>query len=288
MRHTFEKKNDKSITSMFRRKIHLINNFKTNMFINNDIIDSKSIIINSIKKQTFINSIDVIISIEIKSSKNNIQRSIHIRKTIVISSHIEIIVFINDINLLKNKDFLFESIDDVNNFIFYVHLIDAFTFVVVVRNDCNQFIQIFRNFKLNRISKLNYSNVFQVSFEQTEHVKFFTIKKSKFTHRNDWFKKILIVCVTTYAIATTISIDKILVVNNSIDLTTATLSTFSVVNMIISIIFIDSSSSIDLIDVLVLNSTSKFSKLMLFNDVTIHRSNATNFFVKIVEKFSII
>ena len=185
MRHTFEKKNDKSITSMFRRKIHLINNFKTNMFINNDIIDSKSIIINSIKKQTFINSIDVIISIEIKSSKNNIQRSIHIRKTIVISSHIEIIVFINDINLLKNKDFLFESIDDVNNFIFYVHLIDAFTFVVVVRNDCNQFIQIFRNFKLNRISKLNYSNVFQVSFEQTEHVKFFTIKKSKFTHRND-------------------------------------------------------------------------------------------------------
>ena len=66
------KKNDKSITLMFRRKIHLINNFKTNMFINNDIIDSKSIIINSIKKQTFINNTDVIILIKVKSLKNNI------------------------------------------------------------------------------------------------------------------------------------------------------------------------------------------------------------------------
>ena len=70
--HLKEKKNDKSIMSIFRREVHLINNFKTNMFINNDIIEFESIMINSIKKQAFIISTDAIISIKIKLLKNNI------------------------------------------------------------------------------------------------------------------------------------------------------------------------------------------------------------------------
>ena len=271
------KKNDKSITLIFRREIHLINNFKINMLINNDVIESKKIIINSIKKQTFIINIDVIISIKVKSSKNNIQRSIHIRKTIIVLFHIEMMMFINDINLFESKSFLFESIDDVN-FTLYVHLIDAFIFVVVVRNDYNQSIQISRNFRLNRIFKLNYFNAFQINSKQIEKIKSLTIRKSKSTHKNDWFKKLLIVCVTTYAIVTTVSINNVFIVNNSnIELFTATLSTSSIVNTIISIIFIDS-----------IFSTSKFSKLMLFNNVIIHLSNVANFFVKIVEKFSVI
>ena len=72
MRHTFEKKNDKSITSIFRREIYLINNFKTNMLINNNVIKFESIMINSIKKQAFIININVTISIKVKLSKNNI------------------------------------------------------------------------------------------------------------------------------------------------------------------------------------------------------------------------
>ena len=178
------KKNDKSITLMFRREIYLINNFKTNMFINNDIINSKNIIINSIKKQTFINNINVIILIKVKLSKNNIQRLIHIRKIIVVLFYIEMIVFINNINLSKNKFFLFEFVENVN-FTFYVHLIDTFIFVVVIRNDYVQSIQIFRNFKFDRISKLNYFNAFQINSKQIEKIKSLTIKKSKFTHKND-------------------------------------------------------------------------------------------------------
>ena len=197
-------------------------------------------------------------------------------------------MFINDINLSKNKNFLFEFVENVN-FTSYIHLIDTFIFVVVIHNDHVQSMQIFRNFKFDRISKLNYFNVFQINSKQIEKIKSLTVKKSKFTHKNDWFKKFLIVYVTTYAIVTTISIDNVFVIdNNNIELFTTTFSLLLIVNTIISIIFIDSSSLIDLIDVFILNSTSKFSKLMLFNDVTIHRSNVANFFVKIVEKFSII
>ena len=182
--HLKEKKNDKSITSVFRREVHLINNLKANMLINNDVIEFENIMINSVKKQTFIINTDVIISIKVKSSKNNIQRFVHIRKTIVISLYIEIVVFINDINLSKIRDFLFESVDDVN-FTLYAHLVNAFTFVVIIRNDHAQSIQIFRNFKLDRISKLNYFNAFQVSSEQIEKIKLLAIRKSKFTHKND-------------------------------------------------------------------------------------------------------
>ena len=157
--HLKEEKNDKLITSILRREVHLINNFKANMLINNNIIEFQSIMINSIKKQTFITNTDAIISIKIKPSKNNIQRLVHIRKIIVISFHIEVAVFINDINLSKIRNFLFESTDDVN-FTLYAHLINAFISVVIIRNDHAQSIQIFRNFKLDRISKLNYFNAF--------------------------------------------------------------------------------------------------------------------------------
>ena len=36
-----DKKNDKIVKDMIRREVHLINNLKTNMFIENDVIDSK-------------------------------------------------------------------------------------------------------------------------------------------------------------------------------------------------------------------------------------------------------
>ena len=93
--HIKNMKNDKSITFIFRREIHLIDNFKINIFIDNDVIDVEKIIINSIKKETFIINIDAIISIKMKSSKTFIQRSIHIRKIIVISSLTKMTIFIH-------------------------------------------------------------------------------------------------------------------------------------------------------------------------------------------------
>ena len=43
-------KDDKSTVSMLRREIHLIDNLKTNMLIDNDVFDSKDVVINSIKR----------------------------------------------------------------------------------------------------------------------------------------------------------------------------------------------------------------------------------------------
>ena len=61
-----DEKNDKSTKIMIRRKVYLINNFKINMLINNDVIDSKRWNINLNKKETLIESCEIIITIDIQ------------------------------------------------------------------------------------------------------------------------------------------------------------------------------------------------------------------------------
>ena len=177
-------KNDKSIVSMLRREIHLIDNFKINMFIDNDVLDSENVVINSVKRQIFIINTKITISVNIRSLKTSIQRSIHIRKITVISSQFEIIILIHHVSFSISKNFLFESIDDVN-FILYAHLVNIFISIILIRNERNQVIQISRNFRLDRITKLDFSNVFQISIENVDNVKHLTVKKFKFIHKDD-------------------------------------------------------------------------------------------------------
>ena len=178
------------------------------MFIDNNVIDVEKIIINSINRKTFIINIDVIVSMKMKSSKTSIQRLVHIRKTTIISSLTKMIVFIHHSSLSTNKNFLFEFVDDINLTLF-VHMIDTFIFVVIIRNDEHQTIKISRNFRLKRINELKYINVFQIYVENVEKMKFLTIKELKFTHKFEWFKKLIVVCVIVYATTFVIKIAKI-------------------------------------------------------------------------------
>ena len=177
-------KNDKSVVSMLRREIHLIDNFKINMLIDNDVLDSENVVINSIKRQIFIINTETTIFVNIRSSKTSIQRSVHIRKIIVISSQFEVAIFIHHAFFSTSRDFLFESIDDIN-FILYAHLVNVFISAILIRNERDQVIQISRNFRLDRITELDFSNVFQISIENVDSVKHLTVKKFKFIHKND-------------------------------------------------------------------------------------------------------
>ena len=80
-------KNDNSIKAFIRREIHLIDNLKINMFIDNDVSVSKNVVLDLVKKQAFIDSCDVIIAFDVRSRVNHAQqRSIHVKKIIVLSS----------------------------------------------------------------------------------------------------------------------------------------------------------------------------------------------------------
>ena len=253
--HIRNMKNDKSITFVLRRKIHLIDNFKINMFIDNDVIDVEKIIINSVKRKIFIINIDVIVSIKVKSSKTSIQRLVHIRKTTVISSLTKMIVFIHYSFLSTNKDFLFEFVDDINLTLF-AYIIDTFIFAVMIRNDESQTIKIFRNFRLKRINELKYINAFQIHAENVEEMKSLTIKEFKFTHKFEWFKKFIVVCVIVYATTSVIKIEKV----NFNDL----------IEIVMSFELSSSSSIVINFFLSQTSSTDKSNELVFFNEVTIH------------------
>ena len=181
--HLFDTKNDKKITSIIRREIHLIDDLKINMFLENDIMKSKRIVINITKKFVVVNNIDVTIFLKTRFVKNVIQKSMHLRKIVVIFSRFEMKIVVHNTCLSKNKNFLFEFDDDIVELIMYAHIVDVFTFSILIRNDKNFLIKIFKNYRLDKIIEIDFLNVFQI--QTNENVRFLTVRQLKFTHRND-------------------------------------------------------------------------------------------------------
>ena len=154
-------KNEIFFVTLIRREIYLTNHLKINMLIDNDVIDSKDIVINSINKKTFIRNCDVKMLVEVRTREIYAQqRLIHTKKTITFLSRNQLIIFVHYLvdELSLNRDFLFE-LNDIELSL-YVHSIDAFTKTILVVNDTNEIISISRNFRLNKLIKFDYFHVF--------------------------------------------------------------------------------------------------------------------------------
>ena len=210
--HLSDIKNEKKITFLFSREIHLINELKINMLLNNDIIDSKQIVFDVTKKFVYIDSIDVFITLNIRSSKIVVQRLIHLLKIIVVSSHAELTISIHNVNLSTNRNFLFESNDDIE-LNMYAHLIDVIITIILIRNDKNLSIKMFKNYRLEHVIEIDFSNVFHIQEFDVDDVKYLIIKEFKFIHQTDWFKKLIFVCVVVYAVTTAIVFDDVTLID---------------------------------------------------------------------------
>ena len=298
-------KNDNSVKVLIRREIHLVNNLKINMFIDNDVIVSEDVVLDLIKKQTFIDSCDVTIVFDVRSRVNHAQqRSIHVKKTIVLSSRNQMTIFIHHFvdELLVNRDFLFES--DESNFILYVHIVDVDIKVVLIINDSNHVVKISRNFRLDKLIEFDFSQIYHLN--EDENVVELIKRKSKFEHKTSWFKKFITIIVIVNVIVTVVinialsktSIDFILSKNklNAIayivesfisELQKSFLVFVSELRKLFSIQTIKISFiTIDAIDFDEKSFANNFSEIIFFNDVTIHQSNVIQFFVNIVDEFS--
>ena len=115
--------NNNNITIFVSRKIHIINDFKTNIFININIMIFEKIDVLIFQLKIRIDNYDIIILIEMRIKNRAVVYSIYIKKIIIISLYIQFQISIYYINLL-NRDFFFEP--DQLNFIFYIYFIDFF------------------------------------------------------------------------------------------------------------------------------------------------------------------
>ena len=167
---------------LIQREIYLIDNLKINILIENDITSVEKFIIDMTKKRVVINNIDIFIALNIRSFNIAIQRLIHLRKIIVIFLNTKIIISIYNVTLLNNRDFLFESNNNIK-LSMYVHFVNAFTFSIIIRNEQNVLIQISRNYRLSRIFELDFSNIFYIENSNQNNVRHLIIKKLKFVHQ---------------------------------------------------------------------------------------------------------
>ena len=177
-------KNDKIIKTKIIRKVHLVNNLKTNMLIENDVLKSKKFDIFISISSVYIDSCDVIISIFIRNRFVFQSASVHFTKFCIVSSRTEISISIHRISL-SDRDYFFELTKA--NFSIYCHIVDTITNVVLIRNDKNKTVKISKNFRLNKFVELEHFNAFHVNSESSN----FVIRRLKSEHKKFFFQQIL-------------------------------------------------------------------------------------------------
>ena len=151
---------DERVQACFIRKVYIIDDLKINIFFDNDINNSKDITIFIEDYIAHINNCNVTISLKIRIIEIAIVKSVYQRKIIVILSKSKFSVEIHHLAVF-NKKYLFK-LEKILSFIVYVHLINAFIKTILLRNKFNISMQISRNDRLRKITKMNYFNIFHI------------------------------------------------------------------------------------------------------------------------------
>jgi hypothetical protein len=147
------------------REMHLVEELKINMLIENDILESEEIIINvQQKKVTIRNCENLVIDVKIHQRESFVRRNVisQFVNIILSDSYAKISYKMKDLS--TNQDFIFESFSEVSIFI-YAHVINARTIDVIVRNESAKLMKISQNFKLDVAQKMKYDDCFYVSHD---------------------------------------------------------------------------------------------------------------------------
>ena len=197
-------KDDNSAKALIRREVHLVDNLKTNMLIGNDVTVPESVVLDLAKKQALIDSCGVTIVLDVRSRASHAQqRSIHVKKIIVLSPRSQMTILIHHLagELLVSRDFLFES--DESNLILYAHIVDVDTKAVLTINDSNNAVKIPRNFRLDRLVELDFPQAYHLG--EDEDVVELARRRPKSEHKAFWFKKFIAAVVVVSVAATAVA-----------------------------------------------------------------------------------
>ena len=272
-------KNDASTKILIEKKVHFVKNLKINMLIDNDIIVFENIVTNVDKQKITIRNCDITIFMKIRFRIIHVQqRSIHVKKIIILSSRTQLIIIVHDFfdELFVNRDFLFEF-DDIE-FILYAHFVDFFIKIILITNNTNVSIKISRNFRLKKFVELNYFNVFHVDEQNVIEL---IVRMSIREHKFSWFKKVLSIFVVVVAVTVDVVFDFNFTFNSAISFA----FDFQITTISSSIVDLDFTVDVKKSFATILFT---FSNVILSNEITIHQFVDIEIFVSIMKKFSIL
>ena len=171
---------EKSIRTYFIKEMHIVDDFKINIFIENDIDESESISISLKNKTVYISSYGMTVSLKIKIIEIIIDKLVHLRKTTIISFKIELSIEIHYF-AVQDQKYLFES-KKIPNLTAYAHLINAFIKIILIRNEFDISIQIFRNYRFGKLTKINYVNAFHILNDENNNIRELVVKRFRSFH----------------------------------------------------------------------------------------------------------
>ena len=158
---------DQFVVVYFRRKMHMINNFKIKLLLKINVMSSKRMMIDLNQRQFIIkNCQNLTIKLKIIVKNNvKIRRIIKIEKKLVVE-----INFIVQISIISCENLLLDK-----NYLFELYFVDAYVYVtnsslsfVYVKNDLTILLNIFQHVKLNNLTKFEKQNCFQIN--SNDHV----------------------------------------------------------------------------------------------------------------------
>ena len=261
--------------------------------------NQKKIKIDVANNFVYIDNCEITIFLNVKTSRKIVHTSIHARKTTIVSSRFEMTIIVHYTTISKNRDFLFES--KTLNLFFYVYLVNINCKSILVRNDNNKTIQISRNYRVNRMIEIDFSNVFQISTKN--NVVDLILRKFFTKYKTNWFKKIIVVVyvviamlvdkkfsqiVSTIIISTLIisqTISSIVIINETFSQTI--LFVFSNLNFLVEIL---SQSIYFVVSNKILKNVSiaLSFEIILNNEIIIHRFNdvVVQIFKNLINEYS--
>ena len=179
---TFLYFSDKNVIAILTsREIHIIDDLKTNVLININIMISEKIDILTFQTKIEIDNYNISVFIKIRIRDRVVVHLMYVKKFIIISPHTQLAISIYHVNLLI-RDFFFEP--DQLDLTLYTHFVHSFLPAILTKNDSNQYVKVFKNLRLDTIQKADFDNCYYITFGKGDVVEFVNRRSHK-EHRNE-------------------------------------------------------------------------------------------------------
>ena len=221
-----------AIIDKFQIEVHLVDDLKINIFIDNDALIVQQVKLNLAQQtvqldscQNFVALINVLTRQEIE-----VKRIIRVKSTVIVSVKITINVSVsyND-DLSADRDFLFESqcakyLDDDDDV--FAHIVDVEFDHVMIKNTINYVVQLFKRARLDSIIEFNQQRCYNL----TSDAKFLATEDWTNRRSKSWKSKLdMIIATAVYAISVEINLSSRAIDVTVIVVTTSVVTSISIV-----------------------------------------------------------
>lgn len=152
-----------NIIACVRRELHIVEDLRINILIDNDIIESEDITLDVVKGSAYISDCQATIVISSRQRGQCIRRILHANTTTIILARTQRMVPVH-LSLSQNRDFIFEY-SAHSKLSLFTHLVDHEIKGILVQNESTLPVQISKNMKLSRVSEIPYDKCFSASVE---------------------------------------------------------------------------------------------------------------------------